>query len=49
MQNEIVDFNNLLARQEYLVVQSNDLVKSFGNLKAEHKILDFCVSYAERK
>ncbi len=28
--SKIVDFNNLLARQEYLVVQSNDLVKSFG-------------------
>lgn len=48
--SKIVDFNNLLARQEYLVVQSNDLVKSFGNLKAfEHKILDFCVSYVQKE
>ena len=27
-------FDNLLSRQDYLVVQANDLAKAFGNLKA---------------
>lgn len=41
-----IDFKNLLSRQEYFVVQGNDLAKSFGNLQLfEHKILDFCISY----
>lgn len=40
------NINNLLSRQEYLVVQANDLAKAFGNLKSfEHKLLDFCFSY----
>lgn len=35
----------LLSRNEYLVVQGNDLAKAFGNLKAfEHKLLDYCFS-----
>ncbi|WP_341932497.1 replication initiation protein [Streptococcus pluranimalium] len=40
----------LLNRSEYLVVQGNDLAKSFGNLKAfEHKILDYCFSYVQKE
>ncbi|WP_105242505.1 replication initiation protein [Streptococcus suis] len=36
----------LLSRQDYLIVQHNDLAKAFGNLKAfEHKLLDFCFSF----
>lgn len=35
----------LSSRQDYLVVQANDLAKAFGNLKAfEHKLLDYCFS-----
>lgn len=41
--------DSLLSRQDYLVVQANDLAKSFGNLKAfEHKILDYCFSYVQK-
>ncbi|MFW5459038.1 replication initiation protein [Streptococcus hyovaginalis] len=41
--------DELLSRNEYLVVQGNDLAKSFGNLKAfEHKILDYCFSYVQK-
>lgn len=40
----------LLSRQDYLVVQANDLAKSFGNLKAfEHRLLDFCFSYVTKE
>lgn len=43
-------FDNLLARQDYLVVQANDLAKAFGNLKAfEHKLLDYCFSYVTKE
>lgn len=43
-------FNSLLSRQDYLVVQANDLAKSFGNLKAfEHKLLDYCFSYVTKE
>lgn len=39
---------NLLARQDYLVVQGNDLAKAFGGLKAfEQRILDYCFSYVQ--
>lgn len=39
---------NLLARQDYLVVQGNDLAKSFGGLKAfEQRVLDYCFSYVQ--
>ncbi|CQR26205.1 Rep [Streptococcus varani] len=39
----------LISRSEYLVVQDNDLAKSFGNLKAfEHKILDYCFSFVQK-
>lgn len=41
--------NELLSRSEYLVVQSNDLAKSFGNLKAfEHRVLDYCFSFVQK-
>ncbi|HFI0502048.1 TPA: replication initiation protein [Streptococcus suis] len=42
--------DELLSREEYLVVQGNDLAKSFGNLRAfEHKLLDYCFSYVTRE
>ena len=45
-----LDINELLSRQDYLVVQSNDLAKAFGNLKAfEHKILDYCISFVTKE
>lgn len=41
--------DELLTRSEYLVVQSNDLAKSFGNLRAfEHRILDYCFSFVQK-
>ncbi|HFI0401780.1 TPA: replication initiation protein [Streptococcus suis] len=40
---------DLLSRGDYLVVQSNDLAKSFGNLKGfEHRILDYCFSFVKQ-
>ena len=40
-----VDILGLIDRQNYLVVQANDLAKGFGNLTSiEHKILDYCIS-----
>ena len=43
-------FEGLLSRQDYLVVQANDLAKAFGNLKAfEHKLLDYCFSYVTKE
>ncbi|MEY8736929.1 replication initiation protein, partial [Lactobacillus sp. AN1001] len=42
-------FDNLLSRQEYLVTQSNDLARSFGNLTAfQHKLFDFCFSFVQK-
>lgn len=39
-------FDNLITRQNYLVVQANDLAKAFGNLKSfEHEVLEYCFSY----
>lgn len=41
-----VALSKLLTRQDYLVVQGNDLAKAFGNLSAfEHKVLDYCFSF----
>ena len=43
------NLDGLLSRHDYLVVQSNDLAKAFGNLKAfEHKLLDYCVSFVSQ-
>ena len=43
-------FEGLMSRQDYLVVQANDLAKAFGNLKAfEHKLLDYCFSYVTKE
>ena len=40
---------DLLARQDYLVVQGNDLAKSFGGLKSfEQRVLDYCFSYVTK-
>lgn len=42
-------YDELLARQDYLVVQSNDLAKAFGRLTSfEHRVLDFCFSYVHK-
>lgn len=39
-----------MSRQDYLIVQANDLAKAFGNLKAfEHKLLDYCFSYVTKE
>lgn len=36
----------LLSRQDYLVIQGNDLAKAFGGLKAfEQRLLDYCFSF----
>lgn len=41
-----VALSSLLSRQDYLVVQGNDLAKAFGNLSAfEHQVLDYCFSF----
>lgn len=41
--------DELISRSDYLVVQSNDLAKAFGNLKSfEHKILDYCFSFVQK-
>lgn len=41
---------DLLSRQDYLVVQGNDLAKSFGGLKAfEQKVLDYCFSFVTKE
>ena len=40
---------NLLSRQEYLVVQGNDLAKALGGLKAfDQKVLDYCFSFVKK-
>lgn len=40
---------DLLSRQNYLVVQGNDLAKSFGGLKSfEQRVLDYCFSYVTK-
>lgn len=42
--------SNLLSRQNYLVVQGNDLARSLGNLtKLEHEVLDFCFSFVKKE
>jgi rep len=42
-------FDELRTRQDYLVVQANDLAKAFGNLRAfEHRILDYCFSHVTK-
>lgn len=39
----------LAKRQDYLVVQGNDLAKAFGNLTTfQHKVLDWCFSYVQQ-
>ncbi|MDT2806991.1 replication initiation protein [Vagococcus lutrae] len=42
--------SDLLSRQNYLVVQGNDLAKSFGGLKSfEQRVLDYCFSYVTKE
>lgn len=41
-------FDDLIAREDYLVTQANVLAKSFGNLSSlEHKVLDYLFSYVQ--
>ncbi|MBP4090240.1 replication initiation protein [Enterococcus faecalis] len=45
-----VALSELLGRQDYLVVQGNDLAKAFGGLKAfEQRVLDYCFSFVTRE
>lgn len=45
-----VALNELISRQQYLVVQGNDLARAFGGLKAfEHRVLDYCFSCVTKK
>jgi len=40
----------LLSRQDYLVVQGNDLAKAFGGLKSfEQRVLDYCFSFVTKE
>lgn len=40
----------LLNRQDYLVVQGNDLAKAFGGLKSfEQRVLDYCFSFVTKE
>lgn len=44
-----LQFDELLSRQNYLVVQANDLARSFGNLSSfQHKLLDYCFSFVTK-
>ncbi|WP_282802571.1 replication initiation protein [Secundilactobacillus kimchicus] len=44
-----IALSNLLSRQDYLVVQGNDLARAFGNLSAfEHRVLDYCFSFVTK-
>ncbi len=48
--NKNSSLEELISRENYLVVQGNDLAKSFGNLKSfEHKILDYCFSLVKKE
>ncbi len=41
--------SKLLSRQDYLVVQANDLARSFGHLTSfQHRLLDFCFSFVKK-
>lgn len=45
-----IALKELLTRQDYLIVQGNDLAKAFGGLKAfEHRVLDYCFSFVTRE
>lgn len=49
LDNDPIRFKELVNRQDYLVVQSNDLAKTFGNLSTlEHKLLDYCFSHVKK-
>lgn len=42
--------SELVSRQDYLVVQANDLSKAFGKLTlSEHRLLDFATSFVTRE
>ena len=44
-----IALKDLLSRQDYLVVQGNDLAKAFGGLKSfEQRVLDYCFSYVTK-
>ena len=49
---ELIDIaiSELLSRQDYLVVQGNDLAKAFGGLKSfEQRVLDYCFSFVTKE
>lgn len=51
-ENKKIDkmLGELLSRQDYLVVQGNDLAKAFGGLSSfEHRVLDYCFSFVTRE
>lgn len=42
--------DSVMSRQDYLVVQANDLARAFGNLRAfEHRLLDYCLSFVTKE
>lgn len=44
-----IALDDLLTRQDYLVVQGNDLAKAFGGLKSfEQRLLDYCFSFVTK-
>lgn len=44
-----IALKDLLSRQDYLVVQGNDLAKAFGGLKSfEQRVLDYCFSFVTK-
>ncbi len=45
-----VALKELLSRQDYLIVQGNDLAKAFGGLKSfEQRVLDYCFSFVTKE
>ena len=45
-----IAISELLSRQDYLVVQGNDLAKAFGGLKSfEQRVLDYCFSFVTKE
>ena len=45
-----LSLENLIDRQDFLIVQGNDLAKSLGGLKSfELRVLDYCFSYVTKE
>lgn len=44
-----VAMSELLSREDYLVVQANDLAQAFGGLSSlQHRVLDYCFSFVTK-